>query len=389
MERLKIEARPNWQAECKRVGFSWHTLAPEAGADPAYWDETTAYRFSLAEIEQIESATSVLYRMCLSAVQYIIENDMLTKICIPPAFHDLIKKSWDDQEVDLYGRFDFAMGLDGKPKMLEFNADTPTSLIEASVVQWMWMEDFAKRTGQTVDQFNSIHESLIETFKDIGSSILGPKERMFFSAVAQNVEDIGTAAYLQDCAMQAGLNTEFIAIEDIGWNGVSFTDLNEGKIDAIFKLYPWEFLIREEFGQYMARNPWRVVEPAWKLVLSNKGILPILWKLYEGHENLLPSYWQSAPLNGNYVEKPMLAREGADIKVVKDGKVVSQGRTAGYSNLAAPIYQQYLPMPKFDGMTPVIGSWVVGGRPVGMGLREDVNEVTGNCSHFVPHFFVP
>ena len=386
MERISVEPRANWQAECERVGFSWHTLAPSMGADPKYWDESVAYKFSMAEIDKIEDATTILYRMCLSAVQHVIEHDMLTKLSIPADFHPLIKKSWDDQEVDLYGRFDFAIGPDGNPKMLEFNADTPTSLLEASVVQWLWMEDYAKRSGQSLDQFNSIHEALIESFKDIGSRILTPDQTMYFSAVLESMEDTGTTEYLRDCATQAGIKTKFIGIEEIGWNGRVFTDLDERPITSIFKLYPWEFLIREEFGQFMKQRPWDVLEPAWKLVLSNKGILPVLWELYEGHENLLPSFWQSAPLHGTYVEKPMLAREGADIKVVKNGQVTSHGKTIGYSNLAAPIYQEYLEMPKYDGMTPVLGSWVIGGRPHGLGIREDINEVTGNCSHFIPHF---
>lgn len=389
MKRLEIEARPNWQEECEKVGFYWHTLATEPGVDPKYWDETKAYEFTSAEIDKIEDASTVLYRMCLSAVDYAIERDLLSKLAIPAEFHGLIKKSWERQDVDLYGRFDFAFDAQGTPKMLEFNADTPTSLLEASVVQWFWMEQYAQRTGQTLDQFNSMHEQLIAVLKDIGEKVLGPNETFYFAAVAENLEDKGTAEYLRDCAIQAGLTTDYIDIESIGWNGTSFTNLNEKPINTIFKLYPWEWLVREDFGRFMIKEPWDVIEPAWKLILSNKGILPILWELYPGHENLLPAYWSSAPLKGNYVQKPMLAREGADVKIIKDGKVSVEGVNRGYDKLAEAIFQEYLPLPKFDGMTPIIGSWIVGGRPSGMGIREDVSEVTGNTSRFIPHYFVP
>jgi glutathionylspermidine synthase len=389
LKRISIERRPEWQKLCEDVGFYWHTLQAEPGVDPEYWDESKAYEFTEQEIDRIDDATTVLYRMCLSAVDYAIERDMLSQLDIPAEFHGLIKKSWDRQDVDLYGRFDFAFDTNGIPKMLEFNADTPTSLLEASVVQWVWMEEYAKRSGQTIDQFNSIHEKLIDTLKDVGSKLLGPNETFYFSAVSENLEDTGTAEYLRDCAVQAGLKTEFITIENLGWNGTTFTDLNEKPINTIFKLYPWEWLIREEFGRHMIKEPWDVLEPAWKLILANKGILPILWELYPDHENLLPAYWQSAPLGGNYVEKPMLAREGADIKIIKEGKVAVEGVSRGYDKLASAIYQQYLPLPKFDGMTPIIGSWVVGGRSAGMGIREDVSEVTGNNSHFIPHYFLP
>lgn len=389
LKRLEIEVRPNWQEECEKVGFNWHTLATEPGMDPKYWDESKAYEFTAAEIDAVEDASAMLYRMCLSAVDYAIERDMLSRLAIPAEFHGLIKKSWERQDVDLYGRFDFAFDANGVPKMLEFNADTPTSLLEASVVQWFWMEQYAQRTGQTIDQFNSIHEQLIDVLKDIGAKVLGPNETFYFSAVVENLEDKGTAEYLRDCAIQAGLNTDYIDIENIGWNGTSFTDLNEKPITTIFKLYPWELLIREDFGRFMINEPWDVIEPAWKLILSNKGILPILWELYPGHENLLPAYWSSAPLKGNYVQKPMLAREGADVKIIKDGKVAVEGVSRGYDQLAESVFQEYLPLPKFDGMTPIIGSWIVGGRPSGMGIREDVSEVTGNTSRFIPHYFVP
>lgn len=391
MKRIQIEARPDWQAQCEKVGFTWHTLATDPGVDPTYWDETHAYEFTLEGVERIEAATTELYRLCLSAVDYVIGQgaELMTRMAIPVEFHEMIRKSWEAQELDLYGRFDFALAPDGTPKMLEFNADTPTSLLEAAVVQWFWMEQYAQRTGETLDQFNSMHERIVEQMKDIGANLLGPNETFYFSAVAENLEDTGTVEYLRDCAMQAGLKTAYIPIEEIGWNGSSFTNMNEEAITTIFKLYPWEMLIREEFGLHMTRQPWDMVEPAWKMILSNKGILPILWELFPNHENLLPAYWSSAPLGGNYVEKPMLAREGADVKIIKDGKVAVEGVKRGYDEMARSIYQAYLPLPKFDGMTPIIGSWVVGGRSVGMGIREDVSEVTGNTSRFIPHYFRP
>lgn len=391
MKRIEIEARPNWQAECEKVGFNWHTLAVDPGVDPAYWDETHAYEFTLEEIETIEEVSQRHYRMALSTVEYVIDKgpELLSKLGIPAAFHEMIKKSWTRQDLDLYGRFDYALAPDGTPKMLEFNADTPTSLLEASVVQWYWMEQYAQRTGQTLDQFNSIHDRLIEQMRDIANEHLGPSEKFYFAAVAESAEDFGTVEYLRDCAMQAGILTEYIDIEQIGWNGSVFTDPKEKAITTIFKLYPWEWLIREEFGLNMTKEPWDVIEPAWKLVLANKGLLPIMWELYPEDPNLLPAYWNSAPLGGNYVEKPMLAREGADVKIIKNGVVAVEGVKRGYDNLARSVYQEYLPLPKFDGMTPIIGSWIVGGRAVGMGIREDVSEVTGNTSRFIPHYFRP
>lgn len=386
MKRLSIEARPNWQVEVERIGLTFHTLATEEGVDPTYWDETHAYEFTALEVDKIEEASQILYRMALSAVDYVFTTNQLGRLAIPEEFHPLVKKSWDRQDVDLYGRFDFALAPDGTPKMLEYNADTPTSLLEAAVAQWYWMENYAQRTGQTLDQYNSIHEKLIETLKDIGEQHLAPGEVFYFAAMGESLEDTQTVEYLRDVATQASLKTEFIDVEQIGWNGRNFLDLQDKPIRTIFKLYPWEWLIREQFGYNMINEPWDVVEPAWKLILSNKGILPILWELYPEHPNLLAAYWDSSKLGGTYVQKPLLSREGADVKIIRDGKLANTVNEKGYG-VEGEIYQEYLPLPKFDGMTPIIGSWVVGGQPCGMGIREDANEVTGNTSRFVPHYF--
>jgi glutathionylspermidine synthase len=387
LKRISIDARPNWQSKVEELGFNWHTIDLGDGTDPTYWDESHAYAFSEAEVESVEEASEMLYRLCLSAVDYAISEKKLSQLAIPPQFHDLVKRSWDRQDIDLYGRFDFGFDPNGVPKMLEFNADTPTSLFEASVVQWTWLEDYAKHTGQTLDQFNSIHEKLEETMRDIGDKLLGPNESMYFSAAAENTEDQGTVNYLRDLAIQAGLRTEYIDIEMIGWNGRHFVDLEERPINTLFKLYPWEWLIREEGSVGMMQEKWDIIEPAWKLVLSNKGILPILWELYPDCPYLLPTYWSASKAGSNFVEKPLLAREGADIKIYKEGQLASTGTVRNYDQLAPSIYQEYLPLPKFDGMTPIIGSWIIGGRPAGMGIRESEDEITGNLAHFVPHYF--
>ncbi len=387
MKRIQIERRPDWQTKVEGLGFYYHTI-DNAANDPLYWDERVAYQFSAAEIDAIETASEELYRMCLTAVDHVVKNDLFSRLAIPEAFRPLVKASWERQDVDLYGRFDFALDEKGVPKMLEFNADTPTSLFEAAVVQWYWLKDYENANGVILDQFNSIHEKLEETLRDIGEKCIERGQTFYFASIADHLEDRSTVDYLRDIASQAGMKTAHIDIEDIGWNGSVFTDLDENPITTIFKLYPWEWLINEEFGKLLTKEPWDMVEPAWKLILSNKGILPILWELFPDHPNLLPSYFDPRKLGNTYVEKPLLSREGADVVIVKDGKVANTVHALGYGE-EGRIYQQYLPLQSFDGNIPVLGSWIVGGRAAGMGIREDVNEVTGNTSRFIPHFFTP
>ncbi len=363
--------RSDWQRRVESVGLTFHTLD---NGEP-YWDESACYTFTLAEIDQIELATITLNDLCLEAVDHIIEHDLWERFEIPPAFVDYIRKSWDEDEITIVGRFDLAYDGVQPPKMLEYNADTPTALLEAAVVQWYWLQDAAK----DADQFNSLHERLIEAWKRVKNDFGCP---VTFVSVKDHVEDFLTATYLRDTAIQAGLTTQSLPIESLGWNASrrTFVDVRERTLGCIFKLYPWEWLMREEFGKHLANASTRWLEAPWKALLSNKALLPLLWKLFPDHPNLLPA--SHKPLPGRCVRKPMFGREGANITIFDDGKAVLEtpGDYAG-----TYIYQRYFETPKFDGRTIVLGSWMVNGYACGLGIREDDGVITSNTSRFVPH----
>ena len=205
---------------------------------------------------------------------------------------------------------------------------------------------------------------------------------MYFSSL-DNLEDFMTVSYLQDTAVQAGLDARYIQCEDIGWHNARrvFTDLDENQINQIFKLYPWEWLQRDQFAGQVKTSSTKWLEAPWKMVLSNKAILVTLWELFPGHPNLLPASFN--PIAGPSVRKPIHAREGANILIqAGDQTVETSGKYAG-----PYVYQQYQKLPSFDGNHAVIGSWMVNGYACGIGLREDNSLVTGNLSRFVPHLF--
>ena len=373
MERIKISPRNNWQSEIEKLGFGYHST------EGAYWDETAYYTFSLAEIEEIEKATKTLWELCLSAVQHVIDKKLYSRMNIPENFIPYMKKTWDEDHPSVYGRFDLCYKK-GKIKMLEFNADTPTSLYEAGIVQWFWLQDVYKNK----DQFNSIHEKLIAYWKYL--KVYLQPGKLHFSCVKDSLEDLTNTEYLRDCAMQAGIETKLVFIDDIGWNEetAQFADLENEPISNIFKLYPWEWMAGEEFGKNILADSNKAfwIEPPWKMILSNKAILPILWQLYPNCEYLLPAYFEDDVLK-DYVKKPFLSREGANIEIVKHyGSIEKTGGDYGSGNF---IYQQLFELPEFDGHYPVIGSWIIGQEPAGLGIREAQTLITDNKSRFVPH----
>jgi glutathionylspermidine synthase len=373
MERIRITPRNNWQQAVEQLGFGFHT------SNVPYWDESAYYRFSMQEILLIENATAELWDMSLAAVQHVIDNHLYERFSIPEWITGYIEKTWTEDHPAIYGRFDLCYN-NGQLKLLEFNADTPTSLYEAGIVQWFWLQDFA----QQLDQFNSIHEKLIAYWKFLKAYLY--KAPLHFACVKESLEDLTNVEYLRDCAMQGGLDTRLIFVDDIGWdeNRQLFVDMEEQAIQNIFKLYPWEWMLADAFGQHILTDRSRAywIEPAWKMILSNKAILPVLWELFPGHPLLLPAYTTANNLT-SYVKKPIISREGANIDIVQQQTLLQH--TEGQYGKEGYIFQEFFPLPEFDGHYPVIGSWIIGQEPAGMGIREATSLVTDNNSRFIPH----
>jgi glutathionylspermidine synthase len=389
MQRIPLTPRENWQQKVESVGLTFHTL--ENGTP--YWDESAAYHFTAAEIDTLEATGYQLQEMCLAAAQHIIDKKRYAELDIPDFAIEAIEWAWNNEPPALYGRFDLAWAgaqSGAAPKLLEYNADTPTSLLEAAVVQWHWLKDLsptlaaASHLGNP-DQFNSIHEKLIAKWKDIDPYLSKP---IYFAAL-DNAEDQLTITYLRDTAQQAGLHTEQMFMQEIGWNDSqqAFLDPDEHPMFSIFKLYPWEAMLQEEFGPHALATYTAVrwIEPIWKMLLSNKGILPILWQLYPNHELLLESHFDSPGSMRNYVRKPLMSREGANITLVRDNATVIS--TPGPYN-GKQINQALAPPAIFDNRHTVLGLWMIDQDCCGMGVRESYSPITDNLSSFVPHFFL-
>jgi glutathionylspermidine synthase len=248
------------------------------------------------------------------------------------------------------------------------------------VIQWTWLE--ACFPG--LDQFNSIHERLIAAWRELAHYLDG--DCVHFGHVDE-IEDEMTVGYLRDTAEQARLLTVGIRMEDIGWESRSgrFLDAERRPIRTLFKLYPWEGLLGDRFAPFIPEargTSW--MEPAWKMVLSSKGILPILWDLFPDHPNLLPASLdpEHSALRSGWVRKPLHGREGSNVTIEAPGVSVSTG---GPYDADRFVYQAYVDMGEYAGFRPMLGSWLIAGEPAGVGIRETRGHVTNNTASFVPH----
>jgi len=375
--RIKhLSKDPNWKSRLENIGYGYHS-----DGDKPYWIDDYYYEISNREADIIYNTSKTLWEMCLKAVENVITNKRYDLFHIPKQFHHYIEKTWENDDPSIYGRFDFAYDDAKKQlKLLEFNADTPTSLFETGTVQWFWKNHYF---SEKTDQYNSIHEQLIATWTELKPYIKG--DTLYFTCVRESLEDLTNVEYLRDTAMQAGFQTQLIYIDDIGWNGNTFRDLDDKSIESIFKLYPWEWMVHEDFANNILNDfsdaQW--IEPSWKMLLSNKAILAILWELYPHHPLLLECHIGTPKYMKHYVKKPLLSREGANVEMYYDKKLIHE--TGGEYGNEGYIFQELAHLHKEDTGFSIIGSWIIGQEPCGISFRESDMPITTDKSRFIPH----
>jgi|AP95_1055475.scaffolds.fasta_scaffold38953_2 glutathionylspermidine synthase len=382
MQRIPVVQRPDLKGAALRHGYDY-----SAGDGVPYWDETVYYRFTLRQIEEdLEKPATEIDAMCFQLLDHALADETVyRRLRIPETYWDYVAESWRNREKELYGRMDFSYDGAGDAKLLEYNADTPTTLYESAIFQWTWLEEAisAGLIPRDCDQFAELHEDLVDAFRAMGIEGL-----LHLACLSDIEDDRETVNYLDDCAREAGLETHFLAMKDIGVDASGrLTDLEDRIITTLFKLYPWEWIMEEEFGQYLVTSDVRFLEPPWKAVLSNKGLMALLWETFEGHPNLLPAYFEgesgAGALAGDYVRKPLFSRQGSNIDIVLGGMALS--REDGPYGDEGHVVQAFHPLPDFDGKFPMVGCWMVAGRPAGVSIRESRTLITGADANFVPH----
>jgi glutathionylspermidine synthase len=385
VQRLSLPARPDWNAQLRGVGIDW--------GEGGYWQEEAYYAFTLAEIDRIEAAAQSLVEMLLETAGELILHGDLSSIGIPAFLHAAVRESWLRQDPALYMRLDLAYD-GGTIKLLECNGQTPTSLIEASVAQWQWLEDRlqAGELPPGSDQWNSIHEALLARWGELSAGGL----RSVHVAAGDSVEDWATVTYLQDLAQQSGLRTSTLTVAEIGRSHDRrfLIDLAGDDVPHLLWLWPFEFAWEEEFGPELALTQTRFTEPLWKAVLSSKGLLACLHDRWPEHPLLLPASLTPGTLGGNVARKPLYSREGQNVTLA--GPTLSGTEldaTGGQYGDLRLVEQQYVRLPEFrsaegEARYPVLGVWVAGSTVCGLGVREAARRITDDRASFVPHVIV-
>ncbi|MBQ1044846.1 MULTISPECIES: glutathionylspermidine synthase family protein [unclassified Micromonospora] len=381
MRREASTPRPGWDDTIRAQGLVYVDTELPDGEIMSYWDETAAYSFTLDEVLRLEEATEELHRMSVAAAEHVVARRRYAEFGIPEWAAEAVARSLRESPPTLYGRFDLWYDGSGPPKMLEYNADTPTALVEASIVQWYWLE----HTRPDADQWNSLHERLVGAWAKIGAGLHERRTHVLWSDEEESGEDQITAGYLAETARQAGLDVTLMPIQQVGWDGRRFVDADDRPITTCFKLYPWEWMLAEPYGRPALDpgTPTTWIEPAWKLLLSNKALLAVLWELYPGHDYLLPAYLDSPRGMTEYVAKPLLGREGGSVRIVTGDTEITNPGIYGDEGFC---FQEFRALPEFEGNRTVLGSWIVDGESAGAGVRESESLITDGYARFLPHY---
>ena len=394
MRRLSVQPRPDWEARLAEIGFHHVRMDGEI-----HWDEGTVYELDARWADDlIEAPVTELHAMCREAVDRVAGSEaLMARLEIPRTSWDIVRASWHADEPELLGRMDLLPAADGSGplKLLEYNADTPGLLLEASLAQSQWLEDrlASGALPPGTRQINRLYDALVARFHEIfeaGTDVHFTCDEAFH-------EDYATAELVAFAARDAGLGAHFVPTGGIGLSDRGqFTDAEDRVMGALFKLYPWADMLLDDFAEAIPNAGCAFLEPAWKVLVENKGMLAVLWEMFEGHPNLLPTLFegdlgprgQGSGLHGferGSVLKPILSRQGSSVTMLDaHGTVLETSKDLSHAH-ETRVVQALHEGPVRDGWRPVIGAWVVGRHCAGIGVVEDRSRITQSSCRFVPH----
>lgn len=368
MERLSIKPRDDWKAQVESLGFFNHT-----NKDKIFWNEYACYKFTVKEMEELENSSREIENLCMELVDHVIQQGSYDRLKIPEAAWPIIEDSWNRKENALHGRLDLCYDGIHPPKLFEYNADTPLCLLESSLVQKQWLE----QVGVSGYQMNTIHARLVAGWSKLAQGLVHFTCRNNVSSLLETIN------YLRKTLSEAGISSKHLFIDKVRWNGKTYIDQEGEVIETLFKLSPWEWMLEEVFDRLL-QSQTRVIEPAWRMILSNKGFLVLLWELFPEHPNLLPAYFEPTAISSHYVRKPFLGRYGENISLVSTDHNIS---VSGQYDKGDYVYQEVRLLPNFAGNFPLIGSWIIDGEPSGILIREDDTLITQSHSRLVPYYY--
>lgn len=348
------------------------------------------------EREAFYRAGNRLYERFVATGEHIIQNRLLGELGIPRNLHELVRLTWeDDRHLHLFGRFDFAGGIGGLPiKLLEFNADTPTSLPETAIIQWAQLKanDIPEER-----QFNFVYDALIAQFERLKTLNPDREAAILFSTLRGAAEDDNNVSLLREAAHEAGFETTFAYVDEVVFSEVNgiFANDAEGRLvqwPFWFKLVPWEYIAWDEprlcdlLTEIVRRDQAIVLNPAYTMMFQSKAILKYLWDLFPDDPALLECTLKE-PIGRTdfpYVQKVFFGREGSNVAVFDEIGLPVEVRNGEYEQQPV-VYQALADLARDESGHYYQSGVFFSYEACGMGFRRSPNRIIDNGAQFVGH----
>lgn len=358
--------------------------------------EANYYKCNWELMLECVKAGQELHQIFLKATEKVLADDKeLELFGIDKEYWPQIRKSFETEKDCITGRFDFAFDPDGnKLKCFEYNADSASTLLECGVIQQKYAESIGIDEGSRSSGFR-IGSLLTHAWRETGV-----KGRVHF-LIDTDEEEEYTALYVAQGAAAAGCETKVcILFDEFSWKDGKIVDKDGVEVRTIWKTWMWESAItdhkkaKEERGPnwkptdsdkvrlsdlMLGDNGIRVFEPMWKLIPSNKAILPMIYNMNPDHPNILRASWEVTDelKKTGYARKPIVGRVGRNISISDhSGEVLHESE--GNFGDRDMVYQELFHLPKRNDYYAILGGWILGnGYYAGTGIREDKTIITG------------
>jgi glutathionylspermidine synthase len=374
-----------------RIGWSFF-----ADADNGDYIAPELVMVSRREASAYEAAANELFDCLVEVADDLIQRKALNEAGIPESLHELIYHSWeDDRHLHLFGRFDFAGGIDGLPiRMLEFNADTPTSLPETAIIQWALLHANNRDEKQA---FNFVFEALTEQFKTLADLNPDFDKRILFSMLNDAPEDNLNVAVLEWAAREAGFETKICNVDRVIFSKESGIFAADATGEPVyypfwFKLVPWEFIAFDEpdlagiLTDIVLNGLGIILNPAYSLLLQSKALLAMSHDKYPGIKEILPATL-TPPTDSSksgYVRKVFFGREGSNVALY-DASGMSIEATGGDYGDQPVVYQALAELSKDSFGKYYQAGVFYAGQACGLGFRRANKRILDDTAHFVGH----
>ncbi len=343
MDDRLIEAPAPKERFVRKAGLEYYTT----GENHDYLSDEILLLTAREEADALRTADDLFAILRKTARRCLDSPERLRAMHIPDRALPLLKWSAQEEWGDyLFGRFDFAGGMDGLPlQLLEFNADTCSLLPETTVLQPELI-----RRSRARPLTNRLADSLTDHLKQL------KKARGRATGVATHLghdDDHLNLDVISKAARKAGWDVDDTDLPSLIFdeeNGLlrELGEDNYKRYYYIFKFFPWDWILQEEprlwelLEKMSKLHLVRVINPAWTMLLQNKALMVFAWQDNPGHPALLPTAFDPAdlpdPLAG-YVRKPIYGRMGENVMISLNGRGKDAESRGDYAD-SPTVYQQ-------------------------------------------------